>query len=322
MLSLKKINDESTVICKINHGKYDESLIYYNPKIGENNEIDYNMKLNSMINKMMDDDKYFEGLKGMDKKKAKQKIREHLIKKIPPINDNDNLIYENMKNDIIKEGNKEIFIIDGEMIPYTNKGSRDIYYICAPSGAGKSYFVNMYAKSYKEVYPKNNVYLFSKVENDVTLKNNKDIQRIELDEEIIEEPITPQELENSLTIFDDTMMIPNKELRRELNEVLLKDLMETGRHNSINLCITNHLINDYKKTRDIMNEATHLVFFLFAANTYAISYCLKNYVGMDKNQIKKLLNLKSRWVIINKKTCPLTIIYQNGVYLLNKSEIE
>ncbi len=319
MLSLKKINENSIPICQISGGKYDEKIVYFNEGGDEkNNEIEYNMKLNSLINEMIEDNQYFGDLKGSAKKKAKLLMREHVMKNIPPLDDSFRDKYNRVKEDINKKGNKQIEIVDGEMLPYCNKNKRSIYYICAPSGAGKSYFMNQFAKSYKKQHPKNEVILFSKLDKDKTLDDNEDIKRMEVDEAIISDPIQPEELKNSLVLFDDTMMIRDKKINKELNENLMKDLLETGRHPNIDMCISNHLINDYTKTRPLMNEATHLVFFTRGGNRYSITYCLKQYLGFDRHQIQKIFKIPStRWVMICKQTFPMCIVHQHGCYILD-----
>ena len=316
MFSLKKLNDKSIGVGRIDGGKYDEQIIYFNEE-NVNNDMEYNIKINSLINDIMENKKYFADLKGKAKRETKQKIREHLLKNIPPIEDNIRKRYDIMKNDIIKKGNKQLEIYDGEIKPYCNKDKREIYYICAPSGAGKSYFMNEYAKSYQQQYPKNNIFLFSKLDEDTTLDKNKKLKRIIINEDLLNEPIDASEMKDSLILFDDTMMIRDQALNKELNEHLLKDVLETGRHYNENVCITNHLINEYKKTRPLMNESTHLVFFLRGGNRYSMNYCLSKYVGLDKHQINRIFKLHSRWVIINKQTYPMTIIHQNGCYVLD-----
>ena len=317
MLSLKKINDKSVPLCKIQGGKYDGKVVYFDENVDkDNNEIEYNMKINSLIDEMMANDKYFEDLKGANKKKTKTLLREHIIKNIPPIDDISRDRYNRVKNDINNRGNKKIEVFDGEMLPYHNKNKRSIYYICASSGAGKSYFMNQYAKSYKDQNKKNDVILFSKLDDDDTLNQNKSIKRFQINEELVNDPIDAKELSNSLVLFDDTMMI-NGKIGKELNERLLKDVLEIGRHHNIECCITNHLINEYKKTRPMMNECTHIVLFVKGANKYGITYCLKNYLGLDKNEIQNLFKLPStRWIMINKTTYPMSVVYQHGCYIL------
>lgn len=325
MLSFKKVNEKSFPIAKVNNGKNDGNVIYFNEAGTGDNELDYNIKLNTMINEIMNSNKHFSDMKNSKRKEAKLRMREHLMKEIPPLDDDMRAKYNNIKDDIIKKGNTELFIRDGELQPIATK-KRQVMYVTAPSGAGKSYFINQYAESYHDLFPKNKMYLFcgiTQTDDDKKkdeLHKNKNIIDMEINEDILEDPITPAELNNSLTIFDDTMAIRNPKINKELNESLLKDLMETGRHDDIHLAISNHLINEYKKTKAIMNESTHMVFFLNGGNIYAITYCLKNYLGFDRHQIKKLLALRTRWVMIIKQTCPMTVLYQYGCYILGSEK--
>ena len=52
-----------------------------------------------------------------------------------------------------------------EPIPNISK-ERDILYVVGASGSGKSYFVSQYGKNYKSFYPKNQIYVFSTVDDD------------------------------------------------------------------------------------------------------------------------------------------------------------
>lgn len=319
MLSLKKLNENSVPICQIRGGKHDEKIVYFNEGgDSKNNEIEYNMKINGLLNDMMDDDQYFGDLKGASKKKAKVLMREHIVKNIEPLDDDFRKKYYKVKGDIEKKGDKILEIVDGEMTPVCNKNKHCHFYICGPSGVGKSHFMNTFAKSYMKVHPKRSVILFSKLDEDPTLDSNKHIKRITINNEIIDEPIDVSELKDSLVLFDDTLMIRDSKLNKEINERLLKDVLETGRHHQIDTCISNHLINQYQKTRPMMNEATNLVFFTRGGNKYGINYCLKNYVGLDKHQIQKIFKIPStRWIMVVKTTAPMCIVHQHGVYILD-----
>jgi hypothetical protein len=66
----------------------------------------------------------------------------------------------------------------------------------------------------------------------------------------------------------------------------------------------------------MLNEATTVCFFPRAGSTYHIKTYLTKYVGLEKNQIKKILNLPSRWVALYR-SYPMYVLYEKGIYLLN-----
>lgn len=116
---------------------------------------------------------------------------------------------------------------------------------------------------------------------------------------------------NSLWLFDDYENINAQKLKKI---TFLRDhLLTTGRHIHANMIICNHLTN-FVGARLILAE-TH-AFVLFNKGTRrSKDYFLNNYVGMDKQQIKRVHKelQKSRWVcIIPQKKYAL---YQKLIYL-------
>jgi hypothetical protein len=57
---------------------------------------------------------------------------------------------------------------------------------------------------------------------------------------LIEDPIEIKEFENSILIFDDIDVIPDKKIREAVYKIMNLAL-EVGRHYKINMVITNHL---------------------------------------------------------------------------------
>jgi hypothetical protein len=218
--------------------------------------------------------------------------------------------------EIIDEGRgKEYHIHDGTLshVPNTSLG-RECLYIAGPSGSGKSTYLNNYVKEYKKVFPKREVYIFSRVEQDKTLEGNNDIQHIMIDEELLDDPIVNEDLTKSAVIFDDVDTIQEKNIADYIAH-LRSDLLETGRHNKVTLLCTSHLLMDYKKTRTLLNEATSVTFFPRSGSAYHIQRFLKVYCGLNQIQIERILALPSRWVTICK-TAPMWVLYSQGCYLL------
>lgn len=210
---------------------------------------------------------------------------------------------------------KEIVIHDGTLIPVPDKKlDREVNYIAGPSGSGKSTYVSKYAEEYKKMYPKNDITVFSRLAKDKAIDKLKP-QRVMIDEELLEDPIDAQEeLADSCCIFDDIDTIRNKELREAVQETR-DDILETGRHAKITCLCTSHQLMNYSKTRTLLNESTSCTFFPKSGSTYHIKRFLKEYCGLDRKDIQKILNLPSRWVMIHK-SYPQYVVYQQGAYLL------
>jgi hypothetical protein len=224
-------------------------------------------------------------------------------------------IYREVKAALKECEGKEYHIHTGELnqVPNT-KLERECLYIAGPSGSGKSTYVNKYVKQYKDTYPENDVYILSRVVDDKTLEDNDDIQTIPIDERLLEDPIDNSELEDSIMIFDDIDTIREKDLR-ECVSSLRDDLLETGRHHKVTLLCTSHLMMNYNKTRTLINEATTVTFFPKSGCVYHIRRFLKEYCGLDRMSIDRIINLPSRWVTVGK-TAPMYVLYSQGCYLI------
>lgn len=233
----------------------------------------------------------------------------------------DEIIY--LKSDDIDpddySGCEKIDLKKNSLKPILNTDERQICYVAGPSGSGKTTYAVDLAKNYKKIFPKRDIYLFSRTDykDDPAYVKLKPIQ-IELDDTLVTEPIDIEtELKGgSLVIFDDCATINDKAVRSAINE-LITDIMEVGRKLNIWLILTNHLVNPNEKKfgRTVMNEMQTFTFFPKSGSAYQVKYCLKNYFGMSNKQIEEILGLPSRWVTI-LKGYPQCVMYQHGAYLL------
>lgn len=218
----------------------------------------------------------------------------------------------------ISNGFDKIKILDkGVLVPIINIDGREVDYIAGPSGSGKSTYASKIIQIYKKLFPNNNIFIFSRLDKDDVLDRLKPI-RVMLDNSLIEDPIDihSEFQEGDLILFDDCDTIQDKKLKDAISK-LKNDILETGRHLNLYIIITSHLINgnDRKDTRTILNEAHTLTIFPKSGSSYGINYVLKNYIGLSKDQINKILNLPSRWVTIGKNY-PQYVLYEKGLYLL------
>ena len=224
-------------------------------------------------------------------------------------------IYDSAIDDI-KNISTDKIKLDGKLAPLPQEGIIEKIYISAPSGAGKSTWCSNYIKKYKKMFPENEVYVFSTVEEDEALDKHDPI-RIDLNE-LAETPINPYDFEYSLCVFDDIDSITDTTVRNSV--IALRGwLLEQGRHIKARMLCTSHILMNYKSTRRLLNEATTVVIFPKAGSTYQIKKFLEKYVGMSSADITKLLRLNSRWVAVGK-TYPTFIMHEKGVYLLNQQE--
>lgn len=200
------------------------------------------------------------------------------------------------------------------------KLGRDTIFITGRSGSGKSTFVCNYIKQIRKIFPKKKVILFSFVENDMAFdrfKNDKNFIRMQLDDSIVDSPLTIKELAGCVTIFDDIMSSKEKDISIALNDlrddILLKGRDHTNRGNDIFCLSTTHLIKNWRETRNLLNESNKIVFFPSGP-----SQNIRNFMkgqGLNKKMIEKIMNLGSRWVCISN-SYPMHIIHEKGCFML------
>lgn len=197
---------------------------------------------------------------------------------------------------------KEINLQNGEkfeIVPTAEPNKRDIFYICGASGSGKSYIAGEIAKNYKKLFPKNEIYLISKLTQDETLDSLTigKPKRINI-ESILDDPPNIEEFRECLVIFDDYDSLTGK-LSAAIH-TLINDIATMGRHTHTHMILCSHFFSNYSKTRLILNEATHYVLYPQASAFSSLKNMLMHYLGMEMKDIKDLKKLKSRWVCFHK----------------------
>ena len=301
MLSLKDTKN-STPIGIIKGGKYNNDIIFVKPNFNrstipedilrnliENNK--YSSKDMELINKALDD---------KDEEQIK-KINSLLTNRDDNMNDHEFKIYDS-----------------GTLQPLPRFNKTERIYITGQTECGKSYFIKQFLKQFRKVYKKEEdkpIYIFSDVEEDEEIDAIPNITRFALDEELEEkDTIDPRNFADSICVFDDIDSIQNKKIYKLICN--FRDaLLRRGRHENISVIITNHLSTDFRNTRIILNECNSIVIFPHSGSTHGMKYLLTKYVGLDKNGIKKVLSLPSRWVLIHKNS-PQYIMYEKGVYII------
>ena len=210
-------------------------------------------------------------------------------------------------NEMLK---KELKLTSGEMLPIPSEKSESVY-LAGKNGSGKSILGGFYACEYHSMFPKNQIFIFTKHEDEKAYKlvPHKEILH---DNELLQEPIDIKLLSNSLVIFDDCDQIQDKKVEKNLRS-LNNDLITAGRKYNIHILTIQHQLMDYKNTRNIINEATRVVFYN-SGSKYHITRYLKVYAGLEPAIIKKILALKSRWTMISMDI-PTYILHEHGIFI-------
>lgn len=230
-------------------------------------------------------------------------------KKDPIISIDDMKNARNCFNHIKLQGNEKFQPIPNRDI------ERQILYITGASGSGKSYYCKNYCDEFKKIYPKRDIYLFSSLTEDSSIDKIKGLKRIKLSNELLDENLTAEDFKNSLVIFDDTDCLVDKKMKVKINGIL-NSILETGRHFNVYCLFTSHLACSGNDTKRILNESQSITFFPHSLGGRALKYLLESYLGLDKHQIKRIKNLKSRWVTVTK-TYPMSIVSEKEAYLIS-----
>lgn len=190
---------------------------------------------------------------------------------------------------------------------------RDTIFICGAAGSGKSYWAAQYIKEYKKTFKDNAIYLISEGSDDPCLDSIKELKRIKVSKELLEDPIEYTEFENCLVIFDDTDALTGK-LGKYIYELRDK-LLKNSRKKKVSVITTNHTCSGLE-LKSVLNESNVIVFFMANYNR-SLKYLLENYVGLNKDGIKALKQNKSRWTAFIK-SFPNVIIQEKNIMTLSK----
>jgi hypothetical protein len=183
-----------------------------------------------------------------------------------------------------------------QLVPSPDPTKREVFYIAGASGSGKSYIARGIADCYKKLFPDRGIYLISKLEEDSTLDELKDLKRIKI-QSLIDDYPTLEEFENCLVIFDDYDTFTGN--AEKVIHKLIDDLATMGRHTCTTMLCLSHYLTNYKKTRLLLNEATHIIVYPMATSFHALSYLLKTHIGMTKDDVRDLKKM-GRWVCVYK----------------------
>lgn len=188
-------------------------------------------------------------------------------------------------------------------------------WICGPRGAGKSHMAGQLARDYARHHPDNDIYLFSQCDTDENLDDLKNLKRVPLTEDLVEQPLECKNLHDSLCIFDDIDNVSDKAVSKVVHN--LRDLcLDVGRKSRISVISTTHMLyGGSAKTSAAKRESSAVTVFPGSGEVGALRNYLRTAQGMSKAKIEELLKLDSRWVTV-LSSFPKTILSERKAYIL------
>ena len=242
-------------------------------------------------------------------------LQEALNNDLPPERVELEEIYFKMLSEFSKlKGKGFVLRSGGKLEPMVKDNQVEKIYVAGISGSGKSTYSSRYISNYLKKYRDNEFWIFSNVDSDQCLDKLQPI-RVDLDN-LESNPISDEELTDSIVLFDDIATIRNPKIRKTVQNVL-ENQLEQGRHTNTSVICCAHVITNYGQTRRLLNESTSVVIFPKAgSNNLNVKY-LKNYGGFSDSGIEKILHLPSRWVSIYRTLHPAQyVLYEKGAYLV------
>lgn len=308
--------ETARAVARVRGGKYDKDILYLHEGNVKGRTPTPSFDRSKYVKMLM-------SLKPLDRVKAFNHIEEALSAELPTSSlvGEDKVVkdvYDLIQHDVSK-GKGIKLDEDGmfDLLPSPDPHRREVWYIAGASGSGKSYVAKGLGEYYRKLFPEREVYLISKLEPEkggtIESMAGGAPKRIKIDSLIVDYP-SLDEFKDCMVIFDDYDTFTG-DAEKTVTK-LIDDLATMGRHTNTTMLCLSHYLTQYKKTRLILNEATHIVVYPQATSYHALLYLLKNYVGVDEEDIKQLRKCGSRWLCFGKNF-PQYVITQQSARLLH-----
>jgi hypothetical protein len=255
-----------------------------------------------------------------ERAKATSNLMRHIVKRVPPIEEDLAQIYNFIVEEIRNGNIKKQILSDNtlEILPSpTDDQNMRCTRVAAMSGAGKSYWTAAFCRNYHAMFPERDIYLFSFIQDPDPAFEGLPIIKIPLTRQLIEQDPEPdlRQFEKSLVIFDDAEASVDKVLLKYL-EALKDRILCMGRKLKISCIECTHLTTNFKQSRVSLLESGIFVIFPNGSSRRNLHYLLSNYTNLSPDKISHVLNIRgSRWVAV-KKSMPSMIITEHSVELI------
>jgi len=204
-----------------------------------------------------------------------------------------------------------------QQMPSNIKKQRSAFNIVGKAGSGKSVYLSKICKEYKRLYPLQKIFLFSMKKEDENLDPYIS-KRVNLDEYVEKGGLTEADFENDVfCIFDDIDQLENTKPDFLRNRIfsLMNQLIQISRSKNITIAQTSHTCLAGSETKHILNGMTSFTFFTHAISAQ-IRKALEIYVGLTRQQVKHILEIKDTRYITICMTSPMVVMTEKELFIL------
>jgi len=186
---------------------------------------------------------------------------------------------------------------------------RECILISGPSGSGKTWIAKEYLRKYNKLFPNRKITLFAnKPFDDFKVAYDKP----ELTENM---NLKVNNFKDSIVVFDDVENIHSNPNIQDPIVSFLEEVLNVGRSMHVSIIVISHILMNYRFTRNMIMECNKIIIFPNSGIRFQYENFLSKYIGLGKDQIKNILDTRSRWLCIDKES-PITTIDKNQMKII------
>jgi hypothetical protein len=229
----------------------------------------------------------------------------------------DKSIYFSLEKDSINHSLEKVEVKKPQMLQLVPDMSseRVCLFVAGMSGSGKSYWTSKYVTEYKKRFKNNKIYLISPITDDKSINGLNPIRINPKSQQFIDDPPTVEDFKDSLLICDDIEAYDKKIVASIMS--IINSILTTGRHYKSSIVFLAHQATNGNMTRLLLSECHSITLFTATMTGKSSKYLLDQYLGLSKEQIKKIKNVKSRAITI-VRSYPMLLISESEIIPLNQ----
>lgn len=295
-MSLTTKDNDTTPVALIN----EDTFVFINQNEPEESESECNDRRREIMDKVWDTDTINSIAESLEGGLSFGRI----IDLFSQVGEEEESVYEPPITEIRLEQDDKI-----EVVP-TPMNERII--IGGPAGSGKSYWAAMYARLWQKLHPEGLIHIFVRQGDDPAYEG-LEFEEIVVDRDILGRDLGIFDFVDTLVIFDDMDNLQDKDVLDYIHN-LLNDLMACGRKQNIYVMYVTHIFKNRMKTQVALNESNKIVFFNGMGDRGNVGV-LKDYAQMSKEEVNRLIAVKSRWCCLERKR-PRYVVHEKGIFIV------